>query len=297
MGTRRSIFIILSLIFVILCIVYACQKNTTLEMYTDAEIAFFASNVTIRVSITVSNPGDLKSVSVTRTHDAITDAASAQDFKDVSTPLIFTFKPITSSSGVLENFVGTHAFTIYYTTLGTATPTKYGDVKTATIDTGMISLSANGTPGQLVQVNLNGSASSSSNDISLDIQRSFVLIQNGTSSIFPLTTAVYLSPDTTSTNRVFVMTGTGSGITPGTLTPPVPAKTNGTVRNTFKNEFTNSVEFKKYGTAQPQKYLITDQTGTYYLNYNPSSTTGVFFSWSTLSGGYPFAQKLFTLTY
>lgn len=279
------------------------------EYYTAQELASFASNVSLSVKITVTNPGDLNSVSVTRTRTDISgfaaDVASAQTY--AGTDLTFTFKP-TGSGTTLENFVGTHMFKIRYTTLAdTSTFLDYTDPNfkgSATISQNMISLFAGGT-GTTVDVPLSVSQSGT---ISTSVKRTYVLITNNGVNIFPVNIAVYLSPDSTS-GGVFMYSGAASTNATDTTAavqsdgsipfyPVISSLVDGTTGITsavMKQATGAPVSFKlaKYGTASNQFLFQSTANTANYLTYD---ATNKKLSQSSTSTG-PFKNKIMVMTY
>lgn len=276
------------------------------EYYTASELASFASNVSLSVKISVANPGDLNSVSVTRTRTDIADVASAQTY--VGTDLTFTFKPM-GSGPTLENFVGTHSFKIQYTTF--ADTSKFVDYtdpnfkSLATISENMISLFANGT-GTIVNVPLSVSQSGT---ISTSVKRTYVLITNNNVNIFPPDIAVYLSPDSVS-GGVFMYSGAASVNATATTAatqsdgstafhPVVSSLVDGTTVLTSelmkKETGTAAVSFKlaKYGTTTNQYLFQSTATPANYLTFDSINKK---LSQSPTSTG-SFKNKIMVITY
>lgn len=109
---------ILYICFIVLIFLFILFSRRTVSFYTDTQIISLSSANTFQVKVTVSNPGDINKLIVSRAHGTTTETQTISTGSPVKDGTVFSFVFVPKNQ---ENIVGTHTFTIQYTQIrGTA---------------------------------------------------------------------------------------------------------------------------------------------------------------------------------
>lgn len=207
----KNVYVVVCVILFILVLYMYVSKNShfTLtanleksEYYTADEIRGFSAQVKIKVKVTVSGD-DVYSFKVTRTHGTVVDTSPEQIVSNSQQSVIFQ---IIQGEDTL---VGTHTFTINYSTLGDKEKfIRYATTYPITITSDQISNSGN--TGSDLNINLSQIyAVPMSNQIKST--KNYVTITNGTTPIFAATNLFFQPYTTIPFDNSVTISGTRTG--------------------------------------------------------------------------------------
>lgn len=206
----KNVYIVVCVILFVLVLYMYVSKNShfTLtanieksEYYTADEIRGFSAQVKINVKVTVSGD-DVYSFKVTRKHGTVVDISPEQIVSNPQQPVIFQ---IIQGEDTL---VGTHTFTIDYSTYGDKTKfTRYATSYPITLASDQLSQSiSSSTNANITQNNYNVPMSNQ-----IKSTKNYVTITNGTTPIFAATNLFFQPYTTIPFDNSVTISGTRTG--------------------------------------------------------------------------------------